>query len=571
MFLYRKTRGNQYRGDMEKQVEILICGAGPTGLMMANQLLAQNIPFVLIDKKEGPTNLSKAVGVQARTVEVFEDLSLAEKLVEKGLKLKGMVFYEKTKRIGEVLFEGIDSKYDFLLGVSQEDTEKVLVENLEKNGREILWQHELVDMQMTDVEASVKIKKMDGSLLERRFDYVIGCDGIHSIVREKAGINFTGGSLKETFGLADIELEPLPTREEGSAYLAKSGVALFFPLPPNHFRLILNDVEHVKDEKIPKEYFEKYMKDRTGVDYKIKELYWGANFFIHYKKAEKFRFQRVFLVGDAGHVHSPAGGQGMNTGLQDAYNLAWRFGMIVHKGSDESLLDGYCIEREYTAKQLLEMTEKLTTLISLKSFFTRWVRRFVISKVFTIPFVQKALRERFSQVSINYFSLSTVCNKTGNPFSRSGIAFISGPKAGERALNGSISYPKNPEITTLYDYMKGTTNGYVLLFLSDKKLHFWTKKQLNSFAQKVHEGSNKIYSPKSINKYVLVVQSEDYPFKNEWDGEVIVDKDGSLHKKYGALKPCTYVIRPDKYIAFKSPKIHMLQVIKFLLSSYKIG
>lgn len=547
---------------MNSASDVLICGAGPTGLMLAHQLKAQKIPFLIIDKKSGPTKLSQAVGIHARSLEALDDCSLAKEFVERGVPLKEVAFFEKETKLGGVSFEQLDSQFPFLLGLPQDVTENILIDKLKEKQEQVLFDHELVELKNEKDSVQVKIKKLDGSVFERTFCFVFGCDGIHSTVRELLKIPFTGGDLNETFGLADIEFKSDIPRDLGAIYLGNKGIMLFVPLPNDRYRIIINNVTPSKTQEFSKEELEAFILDRTGKTIDVSKINWSSRFYIHYKKADSFQKDKVFLLGDAGHVHSPAGGQGMNTGLQDAYNLGWKIGFVYHNYASEELLQTYAIEREYNAKKLLSMTELLTKIMITKSAFFRAIRRFVISHILTKPKVAKKLSNKFSQLSISYHSLHSCDEKIGNPFSHAGRLFNLGPKSGSRALNGPVSDKKNTETKTLFEYMKSPEKIYILLFCGANDLN---KRALEELVK-----SPKQNPLKGTIEYVLITKKTTQDISDQWEYAHLIDETETLHEKYGAIKPCAYIVRPDKYIAYRQPSFKHLGLQKALGALFKV-
>ncbi len=549
---------------MSLEHKILICGAGPTGLMLAAQLALYGVKLVIIDKKEDVTTLSKAAALQARSLEIFEDMGLAKRALEKGVKLKGMQFFEKDQKLGGISFEGLRSKYDYLLGISQEETERLLCEKLLSYGQEVLWKHELIELEIEEGETFAKIKSENGEIKkEGPFTYVLGCDGIHSKVRDIAKIPFLGSDLKETFALADIQIEDGPIKDFGLAYLGQNGVALFFPLPDHHVRLILNNVKQT-DQNLDQAYFESIISKRTGQVFQIKKLIWGSHFFIHYKKARRFKEKNLILAGDAGHVHSPAGGQGMNTGLQDAYNLAWRLVFVLRQDSDPELLEDYCIEREYTAKELLDMTESMTKAVTIKNFIARWFRKQLIKILLPLPFLQKAIRERISQISINYSGLCTIRESRASFFRKDAKSYNQGLKAGFRIENSELIKLSDQVKTDLQSIVNQSCKGFVLVFLGEYELSDTLGKELKKLSELTSFASRE-----AVVEILFITKDKESKATLNLVKNVYFDPGGKLHKSYGGDIPCTYGIRPDKYIGFRFPKISKKQTLDNLEAIYK--
>ena len=397
-------------GDGEHN-QVLIVGAGPSGLMMAAQLLRFGIRPLIIDVKQGPTLNSNALAIQARSLEIYRQMSLSDRFVKEGKQARGITFTEEAKEIASLTLNNIgegETPFPFIDLYQQNKNEKALLDYLTKNCCPVYWETTLISLTQKAQTVEVQIKNR-GNLLNLTSKYVIGTDGAHSTVRKQLNIPFNGDTYQHKFYLADVELanDRLPdTRLH--VFFAKKGIAAFFPLPEkNRFRIIGN-ISDILNNKNNLELNDVLpgLKNITGFGINVVKNHWFSAYKLHHRMAAKFSDQRCFLIGDAAHIHSPVGGQGMNTGLQDAYNLAWKLAGVLNQQLNESILDSYSAERMPVAKNVLQTTDRAFTLIMSRSWLARQFKRWVLPLLLNAAWSKKAFRESFfkrvSQIGITY-------------------------------------------------------------------------------------------------------------------------------------------------------------------------
>ena len=415
------------------QTDILIVGAGPTGLMLANQLARRGLKPLIIDGHAGRAEQTRAMAVHARTLEIYSKMGLADEALKRGARGTGANIWADGRwsariPIGDI-GQGI-SPFPFVLTLGQDQNEHILAENLARLGVEIQWRTELVALEQTPTSVDVVLKKADGTVHEVSAKWVAGCDGSRSAVREMCGIGFPGEPYEHTFFVADTEATGPMKPSELNVYLWRDGFHLFFPMHgkerwrvigilPNHLR----DKDHVTfDELAPS------IREEAGAGITFANCSWFSTYRIYHRAARRFRSERCFLLGDAAHVHSPMGGQGMNTGLQDAYNLAWKLALVVEGRADPALLDTYEQERIPVAKKLLKTTDRAFQLLVADNWFARLVRTRVLARIaaraMTFVRAQTLAFRTLSQTGIGY-PMSALSQSLG------GLPDTA-PKAGER-------------------------------------------------------------------------------------------------------------------------------------------
>lgn len=396
------------------KTDVLIIGAGPTGLALACQLIRHNIDFVIIDKKETTTPYSKAIGVQARTLEIYEQIGLADKLIANGTIADAARMIVGGKVRGEISFTDIGkgmSPFPFFLIVEQGVHERILYDFIEAHGTHVRWQIELDSLSQDDAGVTATIKDSAGEPETINAKYLVGCDGATSLVRHTLGLEFGGGTFERLFYVADVQIDW--DFRHGAFYvcLAKTNVTAFFPMrggAENKYRIVGTFPEGLdKDEgDILYEEVERQIIDDTELDLDISDVNWFSVYKVHSRSVNKFSNGRCFLAGDSAHIHTPAGAQGMNTGIQDGYNLAWKLAAVLKGNASATLLETYDEERVPNAKRLLETTDRFFLLGASKNIFASFVRTrvapYIANFVFQIEVFKRRIFPLVSQIGINY-------------------------------------------------------------------------------------------------------------------------------------------------------------------------
>ncbi len=394
------------------KTDVLIIGAGPTGLALACQLIRWNVEFVIIDKKETTTPYSKAIGVQARTLEIYEQIGLADKLVALGAIAEKARMIVGGKVRGEAVFSEIGkgmSPYPFVLIVEQGKHETLLYDFIRSHDGDVLWQTELerFSQDANGVRGSVTTENGGRETIEAK--YLIACDGAKSPVRHELGLKFEGSTFERMFYVADVQIDWELGHDAGNAFLMKDTLLAFFPMAGDRQWRIVGTFpeEFAKDEgDILYQEIEERIKTDTNRDLDITHVNWFSTYKVHTRHVDKFSVGRCFLAGDSAHIHSPAGAQGMNTGIQDGYNLAWKLAMVVQGSAAPGLLDTYNEERLPNARDLTRTTDRFFDLAASPSPMLSFARMYIFPYIANIAFRLKAVKKfvfpRVSQIAINY-------------------------------------------------------------------------------------------------------------------------------------------------------------------------
>jgi 2-polyprenyl-6-methoxyphenol hydroxylase-like FAD-dependent oxidoreductase len=374
---------------------VLVCGAGPVGLALGRRLAGSGVDHVLIDRAEAGANTSRAAVVHARTLEVLEELDLADTLVARGVVVPRFTVRDGARVLLEVDFAGLPTRYPYTVMVPQDVTEAVLERSLTEQGGTVRRGLALESVEVDD-DGRVRATVRDSEGTHRiTADYLVGADGVHSTVRDLAGIGFAGASYAQSFVLADVAMTWPLADDEVQLFFSPAGLVVVAPLPGGHHRVVatvdsapehpdLDDVRAVLAARAP------------HAD--VHEVAWSSRFRVHHRIAEGFSRGPVFLAGDAAHTHSPAGGQGMNTGIQDAVDLGGRLAAVVTGRSSSDVLDGYDRTRRPIAREVVTLTDRMTRAATLSGVPAR-ARNVALRALGALPPVRRAAAMNLSELS----------------------------------------------------------------------------------------------------------------------------------------------------------------------------
>lgn len=593
--------------------QVLVVGAGPVGLTMAFELQRRGISCRIIDKISVPTDQSRALAIHAKTLEAFENMGIVDEILKAGQKLHAVNIYVHEKRILHLTMDELESPYPFIISLPQSETERILTGELKKSGVEVLRGTELVDLSQDEEHVYATLKYADSSTTEETFDWLIACDGAHSTVRHKLNLEFEGSGYPDAFLLADVSVNTTLPQTEAHMFHGEDGILAMFPYGNGRFRLIAdvpfdsqvikasedkaNDLEtdtrklenksieektsddasdNGKPRKRPQlreptlEDFQHLVDQRGPSGLQISNPIWLAAFAIQRRSVNHYRKERIFLAGDASHVHSPAGGQGMNTGIQDAFNLAWKLALVIKGASPVSLLDSYDSERHSIAKGVLKMTDFLTRVNTSRHPVARNVRERLAPILVAQDVIQQRMRKTVSELAINYrTSLIVSEHKVGLahallpghsleelPAIGDWFNFDHGPCPGDRAPDASLFDGKTESPLTLFHALQGTEHHMMLLPGAQPTSS--SLERLEEIAKFVIDE----YSQRIMVHFVFAEQTyyPDFPAS----ASQFCDPDLSMHHKYGASSECLYLIRPDGYIGFRSLPADISSLKKYL-------
>jgi 2-polyprenyl-6-methoxyphenol hydroxylase-like FAD-dependent oxidoreductase len=384
---------------------VLIVGAGPSGLMIAHELARFNIPVRLIDKNPEPSFESRALIIQIRTLEIFDALNIISSLEEKSESLNAFEVFVENKKPLEIQVMPTDSNFLRPLVVDQSHTEEVLGKSIKSLGVKIERGVELVGLTQTKTNIYADLKSSLGTEKAGPFAYIIGADGAHSFVRKNMPLSFEGSTYEDAFILADVQCSSDDQENKFRIFFKGLDFLALVPLyQKGNYRLI--SVRRDERSKIgPKpniEEFQKLIAQLVPFSFAIKTTRWVSRFFVQCRSASHYQHENLFLIGDAAHIHSPAGGQGMNTGLQDAFNLGFKLALVLKKLSPESLLSTYELERKPVGDFLIKNTDRLFKFMIRSSFGARMLRRLVLPFIAHNKKIRAKIFRVVSQTAITY-------------------------------------------------------------------------------------------------------------------------------------------------------------------------
>ena len=376
--------------------DILIAGAGPTGLALAAQLTRLGMTPLIIDRQAAGANTSRACVVHARTMEVLEPLGVTRDLLAEGVKVPTFRIRDRDRTLMTVDFGEIPSPYPFTLMIPQDRVERCLLRHLEQLGGRVVRPCELISCKATGTHVEVTLRS-DEARETVRPSWLVGCDGMHSTVRDQTGIPFTGAAYAESFVLADVHMDWPLSRKEVTLFYSHDGLMVVAPLPDERFQVVATVDEAPETPSLE---FMQAVLDRRGPTVKpghIHDMAWTSRFRIHHRVTESPRKGRILLCGDAAHVHSPAGGQGMNTGIQDGVSLAPDLVETI-KDADGTRLDDWAARRHKIAREVVALTDRMTRVATVKSATGQTLRNIAVSFAGHLPPVRSALARTLAEL-----------------------------------------------------------------------------------------------------------------------------------------------------------------------------
>jgi 2-polyprenyl-6-methoxyphenol hydroxylase-like FAD-dependent oxidoreductase len=386
--------------------QVLIAGAGPVGLTMALELARYGVPVRIIDKVPEAAHTSRAVAVWPRTLELLDRSGAAADIIAMGNKVTVANILSGGRLVAALSLDQIPSPYPFALMVSQYDTEAVLRRHLTAHGVTPDLGVELLGFTQDEEGLSARLREPDGTERTEPYAFLVACDGAHSVVRHHLGLDFEGDTLALDWTQGDFHLSGYPFPSSQLAiFWHEDGPLLFFPMAPDRARVItsLGPSTATPPVALDQEAFQKMVDARGPGGITLTGTEWVSAFRINERKVENYRSGRVFLAGDAAHIHSPAGGQGMNTGMQDAINLAWKLALVIRGlATAPALLESYDLERRPVGALVIAASGRMTRIGTLADHTLQHVRDFVAHILMGLSPVQRAITGLMAEVSIGY-------------------------------------------------------------------------------------------------------------------------------------------------------------------------
>jgi 2-polyprenyl-6-methoxyphenol hydroxylase-like FAD-dependent oxidoreductase len=407
------------------QTEVLIAGAGPTGLVLALWLTKRGVKIRIVDKAAEAGTTSRALAVQARTLELYRQLGLADDVVAKGHRVPAVNLWIKGERRAHISLNDMGrglTPYPFMHIFPQDEHEKLLIAKLATLGVSVERRTELVSFVEQGNAIVARLRGPDGSEQDCEATYLAGCDGARSKVRETIGTGFPGGTYRHVFYVADVQATGAALDGELHIDLDEADFVAIFPLAGEGRGRLIGTVRDERADRAETLTFDDVSSHAIGqMKVAISKVNWFSTYHVHHRVTEHFRKGRAFLVGDAAHIHSPAGGQGMNTGIGDAINLAWKLAAVVKGHAPASLLDSYEAERIGFARRLVATTDQAFTLATSQGGLAAFVRVHLVPIILPALFKLEAVR-RFAFRTVS----QTMINYRGRPLSRGTAGHVQG-------------------------------------------------------------------------------------------------------------------------------------------------
>jgi 2-polyprenyl-6-methoxyphenol hydroxylase-like FAD-dependent oxidoreductase len=419
---------------------------------MACELARHGVPCRIFDKAPDAAKESRALAVFPRTLEVFSTIGMLDEVLAEGQRLNAVTLYSEAKQLAQMKFDHIDSPYRFAISLPQNRTERILAARLAALGVQVERSMELVGMTQQGETVRARYRKPDGTEEEIEAAWLVGCDGAHSAVRHLMKMTFQGEQYDEEFLLADVKVDTGLPADAAHLFLSKEGVFAYFPFAGGRGRIIADQrpgASHAKEAPTMQELTD-LAKRRCFHRLDLSDPVWMAWFRISHRMVEHYGSGRVYLAGDAAHIHSPAGGQGMNTGIQDAFNLGWKLALVARGEAAPALLESYETERMPVARSVITLTDRMTRMATTQHAATQHLRDWLVPLLTGIPFVKEAVVQRMAEVSIDYRGSKWVENYGLSPV-----------HAGDRAPDAVLYDRTAREERRVFDLLK--TPGFVLL------------------------------------------------------------------------------------------------------------
>jgi 2-polyprenyl-6-methoxyphenol hydroxylase-like FAD-dependent oxidoreductase len=382
--------------------DVIVVGAGPVGLVAGCELARHGVRVRVIDKLAQPTDQSRAIAVHARSLDMFDRMGIVDEMLGTGIKAIAMHVYAGGRKLFRVPLGEVDSAFPFTLTTAQTESERVLGEHLQSLGVTVERGVELVALSQDDEGAHLTLQR--GASTERvTASWVIGADGAHSTVRKMLGTKLAGSFVGERFLLGDVDAQHNLDLDSMHTFFSPDGPVIVLPMRDGRMRFLaeVHDAAATRSNMNPTQDELQAILDRRIGGIRLLRSHWLTRFEIHHARVPAYRWDRVFLAGDAAHIHSPAGGQGMNTGMQDVFNLAWKLAAVINGEAGDTLLDSYEAERIPVADSVITYTNRLTRVGTL-SGVPRRIRDVVVRMLSRVPAARRVMAETAEEVNVGY-------------------------------------------------------------------------------------------------------------------------------------------------------------------------
>lgn len=541
-------------GDALTNCEVLVVGAGPTGLIAADLLRRAGVDVRIVDMRREATRESRAFAVQARTLELMQSLDLADEFLARGVMTTGVDVYVRGKLRGGPDTDragAVDTPFSYILMIPQSETEAILIDDLARLGVTVERGMEVTGVTQDADGASVTLRDTDGDMSSIRCAYVLGADGSRSVVRSAAGLPFKGDTYSQSFLLADCKVDWSLDHTRFRVFINGRRIGLFLPLAGSELSRVMttdfSDEDGDATEDLPLELgaMQGAFVEAAGIPATLSNPVWVTRYRAHHRAVDRYRAGRLFVAGDAAHIHSPAGGQGMNTGLQDAANLAWKLAAVLTRGADDALLDNYHDERKPVGELVVKSTGKLFSAAAGQSGIKATLRDF--AAMVMLPAISRA--PAFHRKAFLGISERNISYPPGPFVAEDSHATNGGPRPGERAPNVRVNAEQS-----LFDLLKGFR--FTVLVLSRRPIDPSECRQIRGLLDTLTQDFPHVNA--HLIARVTKGRDSNVVFAN---GPDVFDSYGITGGKYDQA---TYLVRPDNYVAWRAVGFELGQCRQFL-------
>ncbi len=546
--------------------QVLVVGAGPVGLTLACELFRHGVPCRVIDRLPAPHAQSRATDIQPRTLEVFNAMGCLEDILSAGAERSNVAMFANGCKTLDLPLKGADTPFCSVLGLAQSDTERILEAHLASLGGRVERGVRLAHVDARSARPLAVLLHPDGRWQEPAFDWIVGCDGASSLVRRAIGDPFEGSTFEERFFLADVTLKTDRPEAEMSLWTSAHGAMIVLPIPgPRRARIFGDlDLDTDPEAELDEAACRHLLATRTHGQIDCADIGWSSIFRVHTRQVARYRDGRLLLAGDAAHLHSPAGGHGMNTGIQDAHNLAWKLALVLKGLADEALIDTYDAERRPVGRDVLSETDLETRMSLWRNTFGQELIGGLMALSALLPPVRRKLLARQFELDLHYKS-DIIDEAHGSlldahmlpsdddesPSLSQWRAFDRGPRAGTRAPDAPLSLGPHASL-------------FELLGLHHVVLLFDGAANTDAGYEAMIEAAEQIASRWSLAaRCFAVVPRDSAPTSLERACPVILDPSGALHARYGADAACLYVVRPDGVIGYRAQPLEPDALIRW--------
>lgn len=506
--------------------DVLVVGAGPVGLLLACELARRGVTIRVVDKLASPTTESRAIIVHARSLEMLARAGVAEEIISTGVRLTGAEFHLDGKTEVRLSLDTVDSPYPFSVSLPQTDTERILTDRLRSLGVEVDRGVEFLGFDEDDDGITANLRTGDGGEESVRCAYLVGTDGSRSTVRHACGTRLEGSFKGERFLLADVEAEyDLDRSAMHSYFTPDEGPLLLFPMRGERLRVIAQLSDSASSNGGPTLAETQEIVDRHAPGIRLLRAHWMTEFEIHHAQVPSYRYGRAFLAGDAAHVHSPASGQGMNTGMQDAFNLAWKLEIATREETPPGLLASYHAERHPVAARVIAQTTRLTAMGTLSRPYEQRLRDHLIHLAAGLAPVRRGLATQMEETDIGYRNSPIVETHHGRKRPRPGDA---APDVPDLSTGGSLHNLLS----------EGTEHTLLHVLRTPEDI------ERTRVVATAH--------PPAVPVRHVVVSADGVA--EPWVDAAVADPRGRIADRYGVgERGEVFAVRPDGYVGIRSP------------------